>query len=74
MSWIRDDAEDLINLEHVRSITVVSGEEPGKDPSDTYVVCAVCSDEVSFWLFSGSEEEAKKFRDKIATKLPLVRF
>lgn len=76
MSWIRDDAEDLVNLEHCRSIAVMPLDDEQKPDlaPHTHVVCAICPDETSFWLFTGSLEECNKFRDKVASKLPLVRF
>lgn len=76
MSWIRDDAEDLVNLDHMRSIAVhpLAEEQKEEFAPHTHVVVAMAPDEASYWLFTGELDECVKRRDLIATKLPLVRF
>lgn len=71
MSWIRDVDGDLVNLEHVQSITVTELEH-SKD-EETHGCWANTPGDNSHTLLLGSEEKCKALRDAIAAKVSIIK-
>ena len=59
--WIRDDAGDIINLDHIICVGIFPIED--QDAAHTHELLAVTPDEYSYRLSHGTLDEMKRARE-----------